>query len=127
MGHNEARGYGHAHARVRQARGPAREHMCPCGVRAAQWAYDHNDPNPRTATVLSPPRGTAVVTWSDDPSHYIAMCHRCHAGFDLQHGNRKNIGLAYREELAANPASRTGTFCHLVAAFMANPDARHHA
>lgn len=106
MTHERARGYTAAHMRVRQARGPARKHICPCGKPAAQWAYDHNDPNPRTETMPTSRGRTVVVTWSDDPAHYIAMCYRCHARLDLECGNRSNIGAAYREMRAAAPRER---------------------
>lgn len=108
MGHEAARGYNSAHLRVRKTRGPARKQTCPCGVRAAQWAYDHNDPNPRTETVPSLPEGTVVVTWSDNPAHYIAMCYRCHARLDLERGNRSNIGARQRALRAATGHVRTG-------------------
>lgn len=101
MAHEAARGYNSAHLRVRQARGPARKHTCPCGRPAAQWAYDHNDPDPRTESVRTPRGRTLVVTWSDDPAHYVAMCYRCHARLDLERGNRANIAAGYRERRAA--------------------------
>jgi hypothetical protein len=101
MTHEMARGYGNAHSRVRQARGPARKHACRCGAAAAQWAYDHNDPNPRTETLPTARGRTVVVTWSEDPAHYIAMCRRCHARLDLERGNRSNIAAGYRERRAA--------------------------
>jgi hypothetical protein len=104
MTHEMARGYSNAHSRVRKARGPARKQTCPCGVRAAQWAYDHNDPNPRTEIMPTDRGGTVVVAWSDDPAHYIAMCYRCHARLDLERGNRSNIGVRYRELRAATRA-----------------------
>jgi hypothetical protein len=50
--------------------------------------------------------GTVVVTWSDDPVHYIAMCYRCHARLDLERGNRSNIGVRYRAQRAAERARR---------------------
>jgi hypothetical protein len=104
MGHEMAHGYSNAHNRVRRTHGPARKHICPCGARAAQWAYDHNDPDPRTESVPTPRGRTVIVTWSEDPAHYIAMCYRCHARFDLDRGNRSNIAAGYHELRAATRA-----------------------
>lgn len=68
-------GYAGAHHRVRQARGRASEHECPCGERAEGWAYDHEDPNER----VDPDNGYA---YSLDQSHYIPLCVSCHSAYD---------------------------------------------
>ena len=71
-----------AHDRVRRTRGPARAQMCSgCGGSAEQWAYDHQDPAELADTIVNN-RGTQVVTYSPDPSHYIPLCRGCHVRFD---------------------------------------------
>jgi PadR family transcriptional regulator PadR len=74
----------------------------------------------------SAPEGTVVVTWSDDPAHYIALCYRCHARLDLEKGSRANIAAGSRAHRAANRTRRTETFFNLAAALMAEPGARHY-
>lgn len=70
-------GYTGAHYRVRNRYGPPSSHVCSyCYVKpAAHWAYDHLDPN----SLLDPDEGP----YSDDPSHYMPLCARCHKRFDL--------------------------------------------
>lgn len=65
-----------AHRRIRSARGPAKDHACPCGEPASHWAYDHTDPAEKIS-----PRGP----YSLDVDRYIAMCVPCHKRFDLDH------------------------------------------
>lgn len=74
--------YGTAHRHVRQLRGPASAHVCPCGKPAREWAYDHADPDERTEARDLRGRGVRVVAYSTDPEHYRAMCHGCHVRFD---------------------------------------------
>lgn len=70
--------YEAAHSRVHKQRGRAADYACQhCGDTAAQWAYDHADPDSRTDR-----RG---CRYSPDPSHYIPLCHSCHRRFDLAH------------------------------------------
>lgn len=67
-------GYSSAHRRIRQDRGPATLHTCPCGAPARHWAYDHTDP-------LELP--SCYGPYSADPAHYLALCVRCHKRIDL--------------------------------------------
>ncbi|KDE13859.1 hypothetical protein N505_0108510 [Rhodococcus aetherivorans] len=71
-------GYFAAHGRVYRDRGPARERVCPCGERAAHWAYDHEDPDERVSAEGLP--------YSLQSSHYRALCVSCHKLLDLAHG-----------------------------------------
>lgn len=68
--------YRTAHKRIRTKRGPAADYSCvTCGGEAAEWAYDHRDPDER----IDSARGLA---YSDNPDHYQPMCRKCHAAFD---------------------------------------------
>ena len=64
-----------AHERLGRLRGSASEHECPCGKRAAQWAYDHADEDEIQSE---------CGAYSADPQHYIAMCVSCHKRFDME-------------------------------------------
>lgn len=66
-------GYHGLHIRVRKALGRASDFLCPCGAQAAEWAYDHGDPNERSS-----PQGA----YSTDLDHYQPMCVRCHRRLD---------------------------------------------
>jgi len=78
---SESLGYHGVHHRLREQRGPATEHPCQrCGAPAAQWAYDHGDPDERQ----DPKRGP----YSTDPAHYMPLCHGCHKRFDVAHRQR---------------------------------------
>jgi hypothetical protein len=73
------RGYATAHDRVREARGPAADWLCAhCGGRAAQWAYDHQDPN----VLVGRNGGGSPRSYSTDPAHYIPLCIPCHRKLD---------------------------------------------
>lgn len=70
--------YNAAHLRVRQARGPARNHTCAdCAGAARHWSYGHADPDE-----LVTPEG---LPYSADPSMYDPRCVPCHKRFDLAH------------------------------------------
>lgn len=56
----DAVGYHGVHHRLRTTRGEAREHTCPCGNQAQEWAFDL-------------PKG-----FSTDLSRYTARCASCH-------------------------------------------------
>lgn len=63
--------YGHAHKRVRNARGAAAGHKCiDCGGPADEWSYDHTDADERYDD-----RG---IAFSLDTSRYQPRCVRCH-------------------------------------------------
>lgn len=71
-------GYGTAHERVRATRGSARDQVCvDCGSPAAEWSYDHNDPNEKIVF-----RGRYQVAYSVDPTHYQPRCLSCHRSSD---------------------------------------------
>lgn len=72
--------YGGAHRRVYRERGRATDQICPCGSKAAHWAYDHADPD--ELTELTP---GGIRYYSPDPTHYVAMCVPCHKKSDLTH------------------------------------------
>ena len=75
----ESVGYMAVHYRVRSAFGKASEHVCSCGCgeQAAQWAYDHTDPNETFETV----RGS-LVPFSQDLNKYKPMAVKCHREHD---------------------------------------------
>lgn len=70
--------YNAVHTRLRNQRGSAREQMCGCGNPAAQWAYDHADPNGRVAE---------EGPYSVNLDHYEAKCVPCHKRGDLARFN----------------------------------------
>ena len=79
----EVVGYGAAHDRVRRANGSASGHACvDCGGRAAQWSYDHEDPDEIQASGLS----AGPISYSVKPEHYVPRCISCHKLFDLSRG-----------------------------------------
>jgi len=64
------------HRRVYKARGAASEHSCcECGGTAAQWAYDHRDPNQRVSE---------CGAYSLSIERYQPMCVQCHKRFDME-------------------------------------------
>lgn len=70
--------YESAHRRVYAIHGKAREHPCYyCGLRAVQWAYDHQDPDERVS-----PQG---CFYSPKPEHYLPLCHSCHSYLDFRY------------------------------------------
>lgn len=77
--------YNTAHKRVRRARGRAKTHLCVgCGEAAAEWSYNHTDPDERTEPVHRP-TGILWFAYSPDPSQYSPRCKPCHQRFDLGH------------------------------------------
>ncbi len=75
-------GYQGAHIRVYRRRGLASAHVCGCGAPAADWAYDHTDPNEK----MGPDRaGGSELTYSADPDHYLALCRPCHRALDRKY------------------------------------------
>lgn len=75
---SEPPSYETTHARLRTIRGVARQHQCiSCGAAAADWAYQHNDPNERISD------GTKFgYPYSVDLNCYEPMCKKCHNIFD---------------------------------------------
>lgn len=61
------------HARM----GHASEHLCECGERALDWAYQHT-----ALEELFSPEGWP---YSTDPADYKPMCRRCHKKLDARH------------------------------------------
>lgn len=73
-------GYGTAHDRVRKQFGSATGHQCvDCDAPAAQWSYNHDDPNEMFDHKLS----ARPIAYSADPLHYSPRCVPCHKRFDL--------------------------------------------
>jgi hypothetical protein len=71
-------GYVGAHRRLTRERGPASEQTCRCGEQAADWAYNHTDPNERTELTGH----NAGYVFSLDPARYVPLCKLCHKTFD---------------------------------------------
>lgn len=72
--------YKAAHRRIYQVRGPASAYPCiDCGDQAAQWAYDHQDPDELTDVI---DRKGTIAPFSLDPMHYRPLCRSCHARAD---------------------------------------------
>lgn len=67
--------YRAAHLRLAAQLGLARDQLCACGKQAAQWAYQHNDPD-----VMYHASG---MPYSDKPECYAPMCVPCHKAYDL--------------------------------------------
>lgn len=68
-------GYATAHARVRLAKGFARDHVCKeCGGRATDWAYSNSCPNQMV--------DEDGKRYSLDVNQYEPMCHLCHVRRD---------------------------------------------
>jgi hypothetical protein len=90
-------GYIAAHVRVYRARGRAREHTCPCGAQAAQWAYDHSDLEPLTEMRRNMKGDFVSLAYSPDPSRYVAMCRSCHVKLDKsnKHPTIRLVPLRY--------------------------------
>jgi hypothetical protein len=71
-------GYRAAHARVQAARGHASSYPCAdCGLPAADWAYDHSNPDELVAAVNG-----ALRRYSLDSDRYVPRCRKCHRRFD---------------------------------------------
>jgi hypothetical protein len=70
--------YDGAHQRVTDVRGSASTYDCvECGRRAADWAYNHDDPD----ELICPKRG---LRYSVDLHCYQPMCKACHWRFDQE-------------------------------------------
>lgn len=68
-------GWAGLHDRLKHRRGKANEYACvDCGGQAAEWSYDHDDPNERPSD---------HGPYSLDYDHYDPRCVRCHRRFDL--------------------------------------------
>lgn len=80
--HKPVVNYRSAHGRVTLRRGRASDYLCPCGQRAEDWAYDHEDSSEHKS-----PSGLA---YSMDPQHYKPMCKPCHARFDYARRYRRS-------------------------------------
>lgn len=73
-------GYHTAHRRVDRVKGPAASHACvDCSGPAAQWSYDHCDPDELVGS------GRDRYAYSLKPEHYLARCAACHFAFDEAH------------------------------------------
>lgn len=91
--------YAAAHGIVKREKGLAREYACRgCGQIAAEWAYNHRDPNEIYDENFR--------FWSDDSNFYIPMCKKCHAEFDRADRKRRGASRARncRGRAYASPA-----------------------
>lgn len=84
--------YEAAHQRIRDSRGKASEWPCAmeCGSMAADWAYNHLDPNESTEMVEDMNDHTKMreVRFSQDANFYDPMCRSCHVWFDRKHAGQ---------------------------------------
>lgn len=64
------------HHWLRKAHGPASGYLCiGCGGQAAEWSYDHTDPDPRYDV-------RDGMQFSLDIARYQPLCRTCHRRFD---------------------------------------------
>lgn len=72
-------GYRGVHTRVQAARGRASAYLCAgdCGRLAADWAYDHTDPDELVTVVNG-----SLCRYSLDSDRYQPLCRPCHRRFD---------------------------------------------
>lgn len=78
-------GYLAVHKQVHRKRGKATSHACAhCGEQAKQWAYDHQDPNERVGVMVVRGYEEFHIRYSQDTSHYLALCIPCHRTFDRE-------------------------------------------
>ena len=88
MWSGDAASYRAVHARIKQQRGPASYFKCcDCGKQAAEWSYNHMDPDERQSL---------YGAYSTEMQQYEPRCVKCHRGFDsrrraLLTGNRDHI------------------------------------
>lgn len=81
--------YFQVHYVLKQKFGPAREHTCSCGAKAAEWAYQH--------TGVAMFDENFQLWYSEDLSDYAPMCLSCHNKLDvrLEHMSRAGkLGMA---------------------------------
>lgn len=78
-------GYDPTHQRIRRLLGPASDQTCvDCNGPAAEWSYNHDDPNEKTG------RGGSV--YSRDPKCYSPRCVLCHRGMDARIRRDSSLG-----------------------------------
>lgn len=101
--------YEHIHNELGRIHGPARDHLCSCGVPARDWAYQFTAGDQE----LRDHRGLGPHSLNLDD--YAAMCQSCHRAFDMEHdselaeavrmaGARGNA--AYAERMRTDPEFR---------------------
>lgn len=78
--------YRAVHLRLNRAKGPASAHPCEiawCDKQAAQWAYDHSDPDPLLWKRVRPGSwGYRVFEFSADFERYMPLCRSHHHRLD---------------------------------------------
>ena len=74
--------YAAIHQRLVVRRGKASEHSCiDCGSQAAEWSYNHADPNELTCSMVQ--RGKErVIAYSSSVEFYEPRCKACHTTLD---------------------------------------------
>lgn len=110
--------YSGAHRNLTLLRGWASAHMCPCGKRAAEWAYDYRNPAPDE-------RVQRGLRFSADPMAYLAMCRRCHRLFDKGQITHCPSGHEYTDDNTLMDAGKrkckTCVYARNTARRLANP------
>lgn len=83
--HGDDIGYFGAHHRVRAACGDIKSHLCvKCGAQAAEWSYDHKDPDERIEALNGFPYSIKV-------QHYRPMCRSCHRKLDNPQAAKRRL------------------------------------
>jgi len=79
-------GYRTAHRRIEMAKGKARQHTCPCGQPAREWAYiESDDPRHDRTDLVDVGHGKRLtLRYSTDPGAYLPLCLSCHRGLDAE-------------------------------------------
>jgi len=79
-------GYKTVHKRLKRERGLATDYRCEhCGGKAAEWAYDHADPDERTDP------NHQGCPYSLNLDRYVPLCATCHRRFDRAHAKGENV------------------------------------
>lgn len=90
----EVRTYEQVHAGLFWERGKASDHLCGCGKKAQDWAYQHNAGEEELLCPLG-------RKYSENLSHYAAMCRSCHATLDHRPEQLAALAIQGRAAIAA--------------------------
>ena len=83
--------YAAMHQRIKAKYGPARTHDCVgCGGQAADWSYDHTDPE-ELSSVQDFMGNLIEVHYSTDPEHYSPRCKSCHFLYDTNRSTTQEV------------------------------------
>lgn len=86
------------HKDLRKDRGPARDHFCPCGARAEEWAL-----KPDAVDIIVDGRG---LKFSINQSDYQSMCIPCHREMDFRRSHCKAGHELSGENVRITPKGR---------------------